>query len=94
MRQKLLNKFCLRLFKFPFLRESEEMKIFLNSSVTDVKKALNSMRNPLQEDLLDKYKSSFVDFSDNYDAMVGRQKIIDFQTFLKKALSNIRVLYN
>lgn len=94
MRQKLLNKFCLRLFKFPFFRESEEMKIFLNSSVTDVKKALNNITNHSQEDLLSKYKDAFIDFFDNYDATAGRQKITDFQTFLKKALSNIRVILN
>jgi len=94
MRQKLLDKFCLRLFKFQFLRDSEEMKIFLNSSITDVKKALNSISNHSQEDLLAKYQSSFVDYFLNYDETVGRQKITDFQTFLKKALSNIRVKYN
>ena len=91
MRQKLLDKFCLRLFKFPFLRDSEEMKLFLSSSVTDVKKALNGLNSHTQEDLLAKYKSAFVDFYEAYDAAAGRQKITDFQTFLKKALSNIRV---
>ena len=91
MRQKLLDKFCLRLFKFPFLVEAEEMKLFLNSSVTDVKKALNSISSQSPEDLLAKYKRAFVDFYEAYDATAGRQKITDFQTFLKKALSNIRV---
>ncbi len=91
MRQKLLDKFCLRLFKFPFLRDSDEMKLFLSSSVTDVKKSLNSLIGHSQEDLLAKYKSAFVDFNETYDAAKGRQKITDFQTFLKKALSNIRV---
>ena len=74
------------------MRDCEEMKIFLNSSVTDVKKGLNSLLGNTAEDLLEKYKKSFVDFYQAYDAAAGRQKITDFQTFLKKALSNIRVI--
>jgi hypothetical protein len=67
------------------------MKLFLNPSVSDLKKASNSLSNHSQEDLLTKYKSAFVDFYEAYDATAGRQKITDFQTFLKKGLSNIRV---
>lgn len=92
MRQKLLNKFCLRLFKFPFLHDSQEMQIFLSPNIADIKKALSSLSNQTTEDLLYKYKDAFVDFYETYDHQVGRQKICDFQNFLKKAVSNIRVI--
>jgi hypothetical protein len=91
MRQKLLNKFCLRLFKFPYFKDCEEMKIFLSSSISDVKKALNGLNQHSHEELLEKYKDAFVDFYEGYDAVSGRQKVCDFQNFLKKSLTNIRV---
>ena len=91
MRQKLLNKFCQRLYKLEYLMKSEEMQLFLSNTVTDVKKALSGLPIQTTEDLVQKYKEVFVDFHENYDAAAGRQKICDFQLFLKKALSNLRV---
>lgn len=92
MRQKLLNKFCLNIYKFNSLRESEELKIFLKADVQDVKKELTKLpQEPNFEDLLLKYKTFFVDYPENYDVQAGRHKINEFQNFLKKALLNIRV---
>ena len=90
-RQKLLNKFCLSLFKFSFLRDSEEMKIFLKPDIQDVKKDLGKFTEQNNEELIIKYKTFFTDYSENYDVLTGRHKINEFQNFLKKALLNIRV---
>ena len=90
-RQKLLNKFCLCLFEFPFLRDSEEMKIFLKPELQDIKKELVKIPEQNSEKLLNKYKTFFAEYSENYDVTAGRHKINEFQNFLKKALVNIRV---
>lgn len=91
MRQKLLNKFCISLFKFNFLRDSEEVKIFLKPDLQDVKRELGKISEQSTEDLLQKYKNSLNNYSENYDVQAGRHKINEFQNFLKKALLNIRV---
>jgi hypothetical protein len=91
MRQKLLNKFCLSLFKFPFLRDSEELKIFLKVDLQDVKKELGKLTEQNTEEILNKYKLVFPDNEENYDAEEGRKKINEFQNFFKKALINIKV---
>jgi hypothetical protein len=94
MRQKLLNKFSLSLFKFPFLKDSDEIKIFLKEDIQDLKKELGKLNEQNTLDLLNKYKISFTDYVENYDIQVGRHKINEFQNFLKKALLNIRVNLN
>jgi len=93
-RQKLLNKFCLSLFKFPFLRDSEEMKIFLKGDIQDVKKELGKINEQSLEELLQKYKTFLTEYTENYDVQAGRHKVNEFQNFLKKALLNIRVNLN
>ena len=91
MRQKLLNTFCLKLFKFTHLMNSEEMKIFLSPSVTEVKKTLNTIESHPHEELLKKYHDSFDNYYEAYDSVIGRKKINDFQAFLKKSSSNLKV---
>jgi hypothetical protein len=61
MRMKLLNTFCLKLYKFQDMFNSDEMKIFF-SNVQDVKKALSSLHPHNYEELLLKYRKAFPNF--------------------------------
>jgi hypothetical protein len=58
---KLLDKFCSKLYKFQPIFHSEEMKIFFSNS-TDIKKSLSGLSTENYEDLLLKYKNSFLDY--------------------------------
>lgn len=79
------------LFKFPYLRESEELKIFLKADIQEVKKELGKLQQEDTEVLINKYKNYFNGYNENFDVQAGRHKINEFQNFLKKALLNIRV---
>jgi hypothetical protein len=63
MRMKLLNKFCLKLYKHQPIFNSDEMKIFLSNS-TDVQKSLSSLQVQNYEELLSKYKTAFSDYNE------------------------------
>ncbi len=90
MRQKLLNKFCVKISKFQTIFQSEEMKIFF-SNITDIKKGLGSLPNQTYEEIHLKYKRAFPDYYESYEAAPARVKINEFQVFLKKALANLKV---
>lgn len=88
-RMRLLNEFCLRLSKFPFLFESEEVKLF-QTTTSDVTKALDKLPKLKYQDILEKYKVAFPDFSEGYDLILGQTKAKELLMFLKKTLKNIK----
>jgi hypothetical protein len=89
-RVKLLNKFCNKLLKFHDIFNSQEMKIFFNSN-TDIIKSLEAINKPTYEELVLKYKNSFIDFYKDYDEISGKKKISEFLLFLKRAVTQIKV---
>ena len=88
-RIRLLNKFCYQLSQSAYLFNSEEVKLFL-SNTSEISKTIGNMSKPTYADLLEKYKESFPGYYDAYDLVMGKGKLGEFLSFLKRALNNIR----
>ena len=88
-RIRLLNRFCLDLSNIKYLYESEEVKLF-QSNTNDVAKAIEKLPKLTYSQILDNYKKAFPDFFESYDALIGKSKILEFLSFLKKNLINLK----
>ena len=88
-RIRLLNRFCLDLSNIKYLYESEEVKLF-QSNTNDVAKAIEKLPKLTYSQILDNYKKAFPDFVESYDALIGKSKILEFLSFLKKNLINLK----
>lgn len=90
-RMRLLNEFSFKISKIPYLLASEEMKVFQSSSNTDASKALEKMPTLSYKIILDNYKAAFPEFKEDFDLILGKGKLLDFQSFIKKATLNLKV---
>lgn len=89
-RMRLLNSFCYKLSKSSFLFESEEVKLF-QANTLEVAKSIDKLKPHTDGEILEKYKVAFPDYYDAYDLILGKGKLKEFQGFLKKTLTNIKV---
>ncbi len=87
-RIRLINRFCLNLSNIEYLYKSEEVNLF-KSNVPEVANAINKLPDLKLSEILSRMKDAFPEYNTNYDIIVGRSKIIDFDTFLKKCSKNI-----
>ena len=87
-RMRLLNRFCLNLSNIDYLYKAEETSIFRNN-VPDVANAINKLPELNYSDMLNRMKEAFPEFNENYDIIVGKSKISEFENFLKKYQKNI-----
>ena len=92
-RMRLLNRFCLNLSNIEYLYKSEETNIF-KTNVPDVAKDLNKLPELNYSDFLARMKEAFPEFNENYDIIVGKGKISEFDAFLKKCQKNIEEFRN
>ena len=92
-RMRLLNRFCLNLSNIEYLYKAEETNIFRNNS-PDVANAINKLPELNYSDMLSRMKEAFPEFNENYDIIVGKSKISEFDTFLKKCQKNIEEFQN
>jgi hypothetical protein len=92
-RMRLLNRFCLNLSNIEYLYKSEETNIF-KTNVPDVAKDLNKLPDLNYSDILARMKEAFPEFNENYDIIVGKGKISEFDAFLKKCQKNIEEFRN
>ena len=92
-RMRLLNRFCLNLSNIDYLYRAEETNIFRNN-VPDVANAINKLPELNYSDMLARMKEAFPEYNDNYDIIVGKSKISDFENFLKKCQKNIEEFQN
>lgn len=90
-RMRLLNEFSFKISKIPYLLASEEMKVFQSPSNTDASKALEKMPALSNKIMLDNYKAAFPEFKEDFDLILGKGKLLDFQSFIKKAILNLKV---
>ena len=88
-RMRLLNRFCLNLSNIEYLYKSEETNIFKNN-IPDIANALKNLPELHYSDMLARMRDAFPDANDNFDMDVEKNKIIEFDAFLKKALKNIQ----
>ena len=92
-RMRLLNRFCLNLSNIDYLYKSEEANIF-KSNVPDVANAINKLPELNYSDMLARMREAFPEFNENYDIIVGKSKITDFDNFLTKCQKNIEEFQN
>ena len=69
------------------------MRVFL-SNTADVPKALSNLHNQSYDDIVSKYSKAFPDFYKSFDVSPAKTKVLDFQKFLKKGLTNLKVINN
>jgi hypothetical protein len=92
-RMRLLNRFCLNLSNIDYLYRAEETNIFRNN-VPDVANAINKLPELNYSDMLARMKEAFPEYNENYDIIVGKSKISDFENFLRKCQKNIEEFQN
>ena len=85
---RLLNRFCLNLSSIDYLYKSDEANIF-RSNVPDVSNAINKLPELSLSEMLTRMKEAFPEFNENYDVIVGKSKISEFENFLKTCEKNI-----
>lgn len=88
-RMRLLNDFCYKLSQYPFLMNSEEVQLF-QSATGDCGKSISALSKMSYADILQKYQSTFTNYYENYDIILGKGKMIELSSFLKRALKNIK----
>ena len=92
-RMRLLNRFCLNLSNIDYLYRAEETNIFKNN-IPDVSNAINKLPDLSYADILARMKEAFPEYNENYDVIVGKSKINEFDNFLLKATKNIEEFSN
>ena len=92
-RMRLLNRFCLNLSNIDYLYKAEETTIFKNN-IPEVANSINKLPELSYADLLSRMKEAFPEFNENYDIIVGKSKITEFDVFLKKCQKNIEEFKN
>ena len=92
-RMRLLNRFCLNLSNIDYLYKSDEANIF-RSNVPDVANAINKLPELNLSEMLTRMKEAFPEFNENYDVIVGKSKICEFENFLKTCEKNISEFQN
>jgi hypothetical protein len=90
---RLLNRFCLNLANIDYLYKAEETTIFKNN-IPDVANSINKLPELNYSDLLSRMKEAFPEFNENYDIIIGKSKISEFENFLKKCQKNIEEFQN
>jgi hypothetical protein len=78
--------------KFNDIFISQELKIFFSNNA-EVIKSLEALNKPSYEELVIRYKNSFIDYYKDYDEVAGKKKVSDFLLFLKKSILQIKVKY-
>ena len=92
-RMRLLNRFCLNLSNNEYLYNSEEANIF-RSNIPEVANAINKLPELNYIDMLNRMKEAFPIFNGSYDIISGKNKISEFDAFLKRFQKNIEKLQN
>ena len=87
-RMRLLNRFCLNLSNIEYLYKAEETNIFRNN-IPEVASAINKLPELRLGEILARMKEAFPETNENYDIIVGKSKIVEFEMFLKKCQKNL-----
>ena len=82
-RMRLLNRFCLNLSNNEYLYKAEETNIF-RSNIPEVANTINKLPELNYTHMLNRMKEAFPKFNESYDMIKGKNKISEFDAFLKK----------
>ena len=89
-RMRLLNRFCLNLSNIDYLYSSDETSLF-KGNTPDLANAITKLPDFSTEEYLTKLKDAFPQYDENYDILIGKGKINEFDLFLKKSLKTITI---
>ena len=89
-RMRLLNRFCLNLSEIDYLYNCNETSLF-KSNNQDIAILINKIPELTLEETLHRMKEAFSNYNENYDILLGKPKILNFDNFLKKYLKNIEL---
>ena len=89
-RMRLLNRFCLNLSEIDYLYNCDETSLF-KSNNQDIAILINKIPELTLEETLHRMKEAFSNYNENYDILLGKPKILNFDNFLKKYLKNIEL---
>ena len=89
-RMRLLNRFCLNLSNIDYLYACEETSLF-RGNTQDVANLINKLPEFNLDEILHRMKDAFPEYNENYDILLGKPKIIDFDNFLKKYIKTIEL---
>ena len=92
-RMRLLNRFCLNLSNIEYLYKAEEANIF-RSNIPEVANAINKLPELNYTEMLNRMKEAFPKFKESYDIISGKNKISEFDAFLKKFQKKIEKFQN
>ena len=89
-RMRLLNRFCLNLSEIDYLYNCDETSMFKGNN-QEVATLINKIPEMTLDETLHRMKGAFPNYNENYDILLGKPKIIDFDNFLKKYLKTIEL---
>ena len=87
-RMRLLNRFCLNLSNIDYLYSCDETSLF-KGNTPDLANAISKLPELSLEDTLNRMKDAFPKYNENYDILIGKGKIFEFEGYLKKSIKNI-----
>ena len=88
MRMRLINRFLDKLSKINYLYNSEETQL-IKSNTSDCSKSIEKLKKLTYLEKLERYQSAFPDYYETYDVILGKGKVNDFLSFVKKTQINI-----
>jgi len=89
-RMRLLNRFCLNLSNIDYLYSCEETSLFKRNT-PDLASAISKLPELTNDEYLKRLKEAFPNHNEEYDILIGKGVIIDFEVFLKKSLKNVEM---
>ena len=90
-RMRLLNAFCFKLSKIPYLFKSNEVKIF-KTCQSDISKEFEKMKKIGKREIFLRYRLIYKDYHESYDYLIGKGKINEFKIIFQNILINLRVI--
>ena len=91
-RARLINKFCYKLSKFPFMYSCDEVLVF-QTYKNDYAKFAEKKPKVSVANILENYKAAFTDYPENYDMILGKSRIKEYEVFAKKTALNLKTFH-
>ena len=84
LRLEMINRFLKKLCNLPFLKDSDEIELFLQNT-SNVGKTLDGIKQETYEELFNKYSKAFSDYDENFEPDSIKE---DLKNFLKQLHEN------
>ena len=91
-RLRLMNKFLYKISGYSFLNTCEEVVSF-QTCKDDYAKTVGKKKEITVSNILDNFKAAFPDYPENYDILIGKSRIKEFDSLLRKTASNLKTFH-